>query len=99
MISAETLQGLAARLGRDQEKKFRLSLNGMAEIPANYRTTVRDLLIQLLRNSAVHGIESPEVRRQRSKAEEASCTPSSARLPKVMSSFSKTTEQVSRSRS
>jgi HPt (histidine-containing phosphotransfer) domain-containing protein len=67
---AETLQGLAARLGRDQEKKFRLSLNGMAEIPANYRTTVRDLLIQLLRNSAVHGIESPEVRRQRSKAEE-----------------------------
>ena len=67
---AQTLQGLAARLGRDQEKKFRLSLNGLAQIPANYRTTVRDLLIQLLRNSAVHGIESPELRRQRTKAEE-----------------------------
>jgi len=67
---ATTLQGLAARLGRDQQKKFRLSLNGLAQIPAEYRTTVRDLLIQLLRNSAVHGIEPPDVRRARTKAEE-----------------------------
>jgi two-component system chemotaxis sensor kinase CheA len=67
---ATTLQGLAARLGRDQQKKFRLSLNGLAQIPPEYRTTVRDLLIQLLRNSAVHGIEPPDVRRARTKAEE-----------------------------
>ena len=67
---AATLQGLAARLGRDQQKKFRLSLDGLAQIPPNYRTTVRDLLIQLLRNSAVHGIESAQLRRERTKSEE-----------------------------
>jgi len=67
---ATSLQGLAARLGRDQQKKFRLSLNGLAQIPPEYRTAVRELLIQLLRNSAVHGIEPPDVRRARTKAEE-----------------------------
>jgi len=67
---ATSLQGLAARLGRDQQKKFRLSLNGLAQIPLEYRPTVRELLVQLLRNSAVHGIEPPDVRRARTKAEE-----------------------------
>jgi len=66
---AATLQGLASRLGDDQQKKFRLSLNGLAQIPLDYRTTARDLLIQLLRNSAVHGIEPADVRRVRGKAE------------------------------
>ena len=66
---AASLQGLATRLERDQQKKFRLSLHGLAQIPQDYRTTVRDLLIQLLRNAAVHGIEPPDVRRARTKAE------------------------------
>jgi HPt (histidine-containing phosphotransfer) domain-containing protein/PAS domain-containing protein len=66
---AASLRGLATRLERDQQKKFRLSLHGLAQIPQDYRTTVRDLLIQLLRNSAVHGIEPADVRRARNKAE------------------------------
>ena len=66
---ATTLQGLALRLRHDQEKKFRLSLHGLAQIPLEYRATVRDLLIQLLRNSAVHGIEPADVRRTRGKSE------------------------------
>jgi len=66
---AATLQGLAARLGQDQQKKFRLSLHGLAQIPPEYHTTVRDLLIQLLRNSAVHGIEPAEARRAHGKPE------------------------------
>jgi chemotaxis protein histidine kinase CheA len=41
----------------------------LAQIPLDYRTTARDLLIQLLRNSAVHGIEPADVRRVRGKAE------------------------------
>ena len=66
---ATTLQGLALRLRHDQEKKFRLSLHGLAQIPLEYRATVRDLLIQLLRNSAVHGIEPADVRRTHGKTE------------------------------
>jgi two-component system, chemotaxis family, sensor kinase CheA len=66
---ASSLHGLAARLERDQRKKFRLSLHGLAQIPEDYGTTVRDLLIQLLRNSAVHGIEPSDVRHARNKAE------------------------------
>jgi two-component system chemotaxis sensor kinase CheA len=64
-----TLQGLASRLNRDQQKKFRLSLHGLAQIPPGYRTTVRDVLIQMLRNSAVHGIEPADVRRAHAKDE------------------------------
>jgi two-component system chemotaxis sensor kinase CheA len=41
----------------------------LAQIPLEYRATVRDLLIQLLRNSAVHGIEPADVRRTRGKSE------------------------------
>jgi len=66
---ATTLQGLALRLRHDQEKKFRLSLHGLAQIPLEYRATARDLLIQLLRNAAVHGIEPADVRRTQGKTE------------------------------
>jgi HPt (histidine-containing phosphotransfer) domain-containing protein len=66
---ATMLQGLALRLRHDQEKKFRLSLHGLAQIPLEYRATARDLLIQLLRNAAVHGIEPADVRRTQGKTE------------------------------
>jgi two-component system, chemotaxis family, sensor kinase CheA len=36
-------------------------------VPASYVSTVKDCLIQMLRNSAVHGIEAPEVRRALAK--------------------------------
>lgn len=66
---AATLQNLATRLGRELQKKFRLSLHGLAQIPPAYRTTVREVLIQMLRNSAVHGIEAADVRRAHAKDE------------------------------
>jgi two-component system chemotaxis sensor kinase CheA len=66
---AVTLQGLATRLAREQQKKFRLSLQGLAQVPPAYRATVRDVLIQMLRNSAVHGIEAADVRRAHAKDE------------------------------
>jgi two-component system, chemotaxis family, sensor kinase CheA len=66
---AATLQALAERLGRDLQKQFRLSLNDLRQIPPCYRTTVREVLIQMLRNSAVHGIEPADVRRARGKNE------------------------------
>jgi chemotaxis protein histidine kinase CheA len=64
---APTLQSMAERLAADHAKRFRLSLTGLAEVPVAYRSTVKDCLIQMLRNAAVHGIESPEVRRGQSK--------------------------------
>jgi two-component system, chemotaxis family, sensor kinase CheA len=62
-----TLQQLAERLAQDHKKKFKLSLTGIAEIPRSYIPTLKDVLIQMLRNSAVHGIETTEIRRAHTK--------------------------------
>ncbi|HSY06200.1 MAG TPA: ATP-binding protein [Steroidobacteraceae bacterium] len=62
-----TLQSLAERLAEDHAKRFKLTLRGLAEVPAQYTPTIKDCLIQMLRNAAVHGIEAPEVRRAQSK--------------------------------
>jgi two-component system chemotaxis sensor kinase CheA len=64
---APTLQSMAERLAADHAKRFRLSLTGLGEVPGAYRSTIKDCLIQMLRNAAVHGIEAPDVRRGQSK--------------------------------
>jgi two-component system chemotaxis sensor kinase CheA len=64
-----TLNALASRLAHDHQKKFRLEMMGLAEVPPRYRATVKDVLIQMLRNSAVHGIEAIDVRRVHAKDE------------------------------
>jgi signal transduction histidine kinase len=58
-----TLNSLAERLAHDHKKRFKLSLSGLNEIPRSYVPTIKDVLIQMLRNSAVHGIEASDVRR------------------------------------
>jgi two-component system, chemotaxis family, sensor kinase CheA len=63
------LQTLAERLAGDHRKRFRLQSSGLAEVPAAYRGPVKEVLIQLLRNAAVHGIESADVRRAHTKEE------------------------------
>jgi signal transduction histidine kinase len=65
----QTLQSLAERLASDHRKKFRLDASGLMDVPASYRATVKDVLIQMLRNAAVHGIESADVRRAHTKDE------------------------------
>ena len=62
-----TLNQLAERLAHDHKKKFRLQLAGLASIPRPYVPTLKDVLIQMLRNSAVHGIETVDVRRAHTK--------------------------------
>jgi len=64
---APTLHALAERLAQDHGKRFRLKLAGLGDVPAPYVATVKDCLIQMLRNAAVHGIEAPEVRRALTK--------------------------------
>ncbi len=62
-----TLQSMAERLAQDHAKRLRLSLTGLSEVPSAYSATIKDCLIQMLRNSAVHGIESPDARRGQAK--------------------------------
>jgi chemotaxis protein histidine kinase CheA len=64
---AHTLGSLAERLAADHKKKFKLSLSGLVDIPRSYVPTLKDVLIQMLRNSAVHGIETADVRRAQTK--------------------------------
>jgi two-component system chemotaxis sensor kinase CheA len=62
-----TLHALAERLAKDHHKKFKLTLSGLAEVPSSYIATVKDCVIQMLRNSAVHGIEASDVRKSQTK--------------------------------
>ncbi len=64
-----TLQAMADRLAADHAKRFRLTMHGLADVPGAYNATIKDCLIQMLRNSAVHGVESPQVRRDSAKDE------------------------------
>ena len=64
-----TLRAMADRLAQDHAKRFKVTIVGLADVPAPYTATIKDCLIQMLRNAAVHGIEAPEVRRAHSKAD------------------------------
>jgi HPt (histidine-containing phosphotransfer) domain-containing protein/PAS domain-containing protein len=66
---SKTLNMLAERLSAEHRKTFKLGVTGLAEVPQAYQDTVKDVLIQMLRNAAVHGIETPEARRTQSKTE------------------------------
>jgi HPt (histidine-containing phosphotransfer) domain-containing protein len=67
-----TLYSMAERLAQEHAKRFRLTLNGLGDVPAPYAATIKDCLIQMLRNAAVHGIEPPEVRRVNAKKDPGS---------------------------
>ncbi|MGB6486961.1 MAG: ATP-binding protein [Steroidobacteraceae bacterium] len=64
-----TLQALAEKLAKDHRKSFKLALSGLAEVPVPYIVTVKDCIIQMLRNAAVHGIERSEARRALAKSD------------------------------
>jgi two-component system, chemotaxis family, sensor kinase CheA len=64
-----TLQALAEKLAKDHRKAFKLTVSGLADVPATYLATVKDCVIQMLRNSAVHGIEPSDARRAQAKSD------------------------------
>ncbi len=64
---SQTLHQMAERLAQDHKKKFKLAINGLTDVPEAYHSTIKDVLIQMLRNSAVHGIEPADVRRANTK--------------------------------
>src|SRR5579863_6617347 len=49
-----TLHSMAERLAHDHHKRFKLTIAGLTEVPRSYVDTVKDCIIQMLRNSAVH---------------------------------------------
>jgi two-component system, chemotaxis family, sensor kinase CheA len=66
---AQTLHRLAEKLAQDHQKRFKLALSGLEEIPERYVASLKDVLIQMLRNAAVHGIETGDVRKASTKDE------------------------------
>jgi two-component system, chemotaxis family, sensor kinase CheA len=62
-----TLHSMAERLAHDHRKRFKLTITGFADVPPTYIPTIKDCVIQMLRNSAVHGIEPSDVRKAHTK--------------------------------
>jgi two-component system, chemotaxis family, sensor kinase CheA len=60
---------LAHRIATYHGKRVRLLAEGLDRVPGPYRRAVQDVVVQLLRNSVVHGIESPALRREAGKDE------------------------------
>ena len=58
----DTLAQLVGRVAKDRGKTARLVASGLATVPEIYRRAVKDIAIQALRNSLVHGIEEPAAR-------------------------------------
>jgi two-component system chemotaxis sensor kinase CheA len=63
-------QQLADRIAHDHGKKVVVTCRGHDLVPEAYRRPVKDVLIQLIRNSVVHGIETPQERQGQGKSPE-----------------------------
>lgn len=63
-------QQLADRIANDNGKKVVVTCRGHDQVPETYRRPVKDVLIQLIRNAVVHGIESPQEREAQGKSPE-----------------------------
>ncbi len=57
-----TLQQLTARVARENNKEATLQCTGLDKVPEDYRRAVKDIGVQAVRNSIVHGIEPPSAR-------------------------------------
>jgi chemotaxis protein histidine kinase CheA len=63
-------QQLADRIATDHGKKVVVTCRGHDQVPETYRRPVKDVLIQLIRNAVVHGIETPAERQSQGKSPE-----------------------------
>jgi two-component system, chemotaxis family, sensor kinase CheA len=59
---ATTLQHLAERVARENNKEVTMQCRGLDTVPDDYRRAVKDIGVQAVRNAVVHGIESPDAR-------------------------------------
>jgi two-component system chemotaxis sensor kinase CheA len=70
-VLVESLTRASKRASEDQHKKVRFVVDGIDSAAVVYgpRRVMKEVLTQLVRNAVCHGIESPEERRARGKAE------------------------------
>ena len=64
------IQQLSDKVAKEEGKQVEIQSVGISDqtIPADYKKLIRDTLIQLTRNSVVHGVETPETRAANGKA-------------------------------
>jgi HPt (histidine-containing phosphotransfer) domain-containing protein/PAS domain-containing protein len=67
---AATLQQLAVRVARENNKEASLKCTGFDAIPDDYRRAVKDIGVQAVRNAIVHGIEAPAARLTAGKSQQ-----------------------------
>ena len=77
----KSLTRLMESLAKKYQKKINLNLSDfdVSVIPYNHRLVLRDILIQMLRNSVYHGIEIPALRKKIHKSETGHISISSQR--------------------
>ncbi len=63
-----TLTQLAQRIAHKQSKQVMMNCSGLERVPNKYRRSLKDIAIQMVRNSLAHGIETPQERTRQSKA-------------------------------
>jgi ligand-binding sensor domain-containing protein/HPt (histidine-containing phosphotransfer) domain-containing protein len=68
----QSLNNLILSSAEETGKKIKLDIEKFkgVDIPHQYKLLLKEILIQLVRNSIAHGIESPEERRKNNKSEE-----------------------------
>jgi len=68
----KSLNKLVTNLGDEYDKKIKLNTDDYKNeiVPFKQRLIIRDVLVQLIRNSAYHGIETVEERQKQGKPEE-----------------------------
>jgi two-component system chemotaxis sensor kinase CheA len=64
------LQTLSQDIALSQSRPVKLVTKGLDKVPTRLAGTIKDICIQMIRNSIMHGIESPEARRDAGKLEE-----------------------------
>lgn len=58
-IIAESASTLAATIGAELAKDIRVTTRGLEKLPSELVTKTQEVVLQLVRNAAVHGIEAP----------------------------------------
>ena len=65
-----TLQQLAARVARENNREATVQCTGLDAVPEDMRRAVKDIGVQAVRNAIVHGIESPAARLSAGKSQQ-----------------------------
>ncbi len=66
----DILRSLTQEVARSTQRRVQLRTQGLEQLPPRLSPVVKDICIQMIRNSVAHGIESPAERRSLGKPED-----------------------------